>query len=439
MIEFDDIQHILLTRVPALSGRYEFLSFRDAKQGRAWIDGIRDKVLSAAAATTSLNSDKRWVSVALTWSGLRALGIDDAALASFPDEFRQGMAARARMLGDIGANDPAHWVGDLASPDLHAVAILFARDAGERERVTREHQDFLTTLPGVQRLSGLDLDAFPPLDYAHDHFGYRDRLSQPEIEGSGTEPTPGSGQALKPGEFILGYPDENGPPAGLPQPDILARNGTFMVYRRLEEHVGAFRDFLRKQGGPTKDGQELIAAKLMGRWRSGAPLVLAPDKDDPALGLDMQRNNNFNYAKMDPVGYAVPLGSHIRRMNPRDTAVNMNRRRMIRRGATYGPPLPEGAAEDGVERGIAAFILCASIVRQFEFAQNVWINDPNFHELGNEHDPIIGHQDGSFDMTIPKRPIRRKITGLPSFTTVRGGAYFFLPGIKALHHLTTIA
>ena len=252
MIEFDDIQHILLTRVPALSGRYEFLSFRDAKQGRAWIDGIRDKVLSAAAATTSLNSDKRWVSVALTWSGLRALGIDDAALASFPDEFRQGMAARARMLGDIGANDPAHWVGDLASPDLHAVAILFARDAGERERVTREHQDFLTTLPGVQRLSGLDLDAFPPLDYAHDHFGYRDRLSQPEIEGSGTEPTPGSGQALKPGEFILGYPDENGPPAGLPQPDILARNGTFMVYRRLEEHVGAFRDFLRKQGGPPR-------------------------------------------------------------------------------------------------------------------------------------------------------------------------------------------
>ena len=199
MIEFDDIQHILLTRVPALSGRYEFLSFRDPKQGRAWVDGIRPKVLSAAAATTSLNSDKRWVSVALTWSGLRALGIDDASLASFPDEFRQGMVARARMLGDIGANDPAHWVGDLANPDLHAVAILFARDAGERERVTREHQDFLAALPGVQRLSGLDLDAFPPLDYAHDHFGYRDRFSQPEIEGSGTAPTPGSGAALKPG------------------------------------------------------------------------------------------------------------------------------------------------------------------------------------------------------------------------------------------------
>ncbi len=95
---------------------------------------------------------------------------------------------------------------------------------------------------------------------------------------------------------------------------------------------------------------------------------------------------------MDPQGYAVPLGSHIRRMNPRDTAVNIQRRRMIRRGATYGPALPEGAPEDGVERGIAAFVICASLVRQFEFAQNVWINDPNFQELGNEHDPIIGAQ-----------------------------------------------
>ena len=127
------------------------------------------------------------------------------------------------------------------------------------------------------------------------------------------------------------------------------------------------------------------------------PLVLAPEKDDPELADDPQRNNNFNFAKMDPQGYAVPLGSHIRRMNPRDTAVNIQRRKVIRRGATYGPPLPEGAPEDGVDRGIAAFVICASLVRQFEFVQNVWVNDPNFHELGNEHDPMIGTQDGTFD------------------------------------------
>lgn len=250
-------------------------------------------------------------------------------------------------------------------------------------------------------------------------------------------PTPGSGPPLKPGEFFLGYPDEGGIPGRLPQPEILSRNGSFLAYRRLQEHVGAFRQFLR-QNGATPEEQEMVAAKLMGRWRSGAPLVLASVKDDPALGADPQRTNDFNYATMDPHGYAVPLGAHIRRMNPRDTAVNMNRRQMIRRGGTYGPPLPEGAPEDGVERGLAAFIGCASLVRQFEFAQNVWANDPKFQELGNERDPFVGTQDGTFDMTIPKRPIRKVIKGLPAFTTVRGGAYFFLPGIKALRSLAAL-
>src|SRR5258705_3445234 len=108
-----------------------------------------------------------------------------------------------------------------------------------------------------------------------------------------------------------------------------------MAYRRLLVHVVPFLDFLRQHGGPTAEGQELIAAKLMGRWRSGAPLVLAPEKDDRALGADYQRNNNFNYAQVDPQGYAVPLGAHIRRMKPRDTAAHIQRRPIIRRCATY--------------------------------------------------------------------------------------------------------
>src|SRR3954447_18445457 len=282
MLEFDDIQHILLTRAPALTGRYEFLSFRSASSGRQWLAGVMDKVHSAEAMRTSIDTDKRWVTVAFTWNGLRALGVDESSLATFPDEFREGMAARAQMLGDAGANHPDHWVGGLASPDLHAIVILFARDAAERERCRTEHERLLASCKGVEVLSSLDLEATPPFDFAHDHFGYRDRLSQPAIEGTRDAPTPGSGSPLKAGEFILGYPDEDGPPANLPEPLVLSRNGSFMAYRRLQEHVGRFRDFLKKHG-PTPDDQELIAAKLMGRWRSGAPLTLAREKDDPAL------------------------------------------------------------------------------------------------------------------------------------------------------------
>jgi len=437
MLELDDIQHILLTRTPALTGQYEFVSFRDQAGGKAWVTALLDKVQSAAEAESSVAASKRWVTVAFTWNGLRALGVDEGFLATFPEEFKQGMVARAEMLGDTGVNHPGNWVGGLASPDLHAIAILFARDAPERERCLSEHQKLLAECPGVELLSSLDLEATPPFDYAHDHFGYRDRLSQPVMEGSGEQPTPGSGAPLKPGEFILGYPDENGPPAGLPQPPGLVRNGTYMAYRRLEEHVGKFRDFLREHG-KTPEGEELLAAKLMGRWRSGAPLVQNPDKDDPAMGADPQRNNDFNYKQQDPLGYAVPLGSHIRRMNPRDTAANMNRRRMIRRGGTYGSHLPEGTPDDGVERGIAAFVICASLVRQFEFAQNVWVNDRNFHELGNERDPFVGSHDGTFEYKIPKRPVRKTIKGLPAFTTCRGGEYFFLPGLKGLRHLAAL-
>src|SRR5215831_7068843 len=436
-LDFEDIQHFLMSRPPARAARYEFLHFRREKGGRAWLAGLIDKVGTAKAVGSSI-VDSRWVTVGFTWNGLKALGVDAASLGSFPEEFRQGMAGRADILGLTGSNHPDRWVGDLASSKLHAIAILFARDVAERERCEHEHERYLKQCEGVEVLSALDLEGIPPFDYAHEHFGYRDRLSQPVIEGSGDVPTPGSGAQIKPGEFFLGYPDETGLLPALPQPEILSRNGSYLAYYRLEEHVGRFRDFLR-QHGKTPEEQELVAAKLMGRWRSGAPLVLAPKKDDPELGKDMQRNNDFNYAAMDPHGYACPVGSHIRRMNLRDTGENMERRRMIRRGGTYGPPLPEGAPEDGVERGIAAFIGCASLVRQFEFAMNVWVNDPNFEGLGNDRDPIFGTQDSTYDMTIPKRPIRMKFKGLPAFTTVRGGAYFFLPGLKALRYLATLA
>ncbi|BBY77023.1 peroxidase [Mycolicibacterium parafortuitum] len=436
-LELDDIQHILLTRTPAMTGRYEFLTFDHPEGGRAWLTELLDVVQSAADVTATMDDAKRWVTLAFTWNGLRALGVPESALATFPAAFREGMAARADILGDTGINAPQHWLGGLAGDDLHAIAILFARDDDEHARCVGAHDDLVARCDGVRTLSYLDLNAHPPFNYAHDHFGFRDRLSQPVMKGSGEEPTPGSGPALEPGEFILGYPDEDGPVAGLPEPVELSRNGSYMAYRRLEEHVGLFRDYL-SDNAQTPEEQELLAAKFMGRWRSGAPLVLAPERDDPGLGADPMRNNDFNYKEMDPFGYACPLGSHARRLNPRDTAHFMNRRRMIRRGATYGPALPDGAPEDDIERGIAAFIICADLVRQFEFAQNVWINDRSFHELGNERDPICGTQDGTLDFTVPKRPIRKVHKGIPAFTTLRGGAYFFLPGLAALRHLAAL-
>jgi Dyp-type peroxidase family len=434
-LALDDIQHFLLTRTPALAARYEFLSFATGEAGRQWLAGLVDMVGSGRSVGAS-SPDARWVTIAFTHGGLRALGVDEASLATFPEEFRQGMAARAEMLGFTGNSHPDRWLGDLANPALHGLVILFARDVAERDRCKRRHRQHLSSCPGVRVLSTLDLEALPPLDgVPREHFGYRDRLSQPVVDGTGDQPTSGSEPPVKAGEFFLGYEDEGGTAPPLPQPESLSRNGSYLAYLRIEEHVAAFREFLRQQAG-TADRQELLAAKLMGRWRSGAPLVLAPEHDDPALGGDPRRTNDFLYRDADPYGYRCPIGSHIRRMNPRDTAENMQRRKMIRRGGTYGPPLPEGAPDDGVERGIAAFIGCASLVRQFEFAMNVWVNDPGFKGLTNERDPIAGTHDGTFDMTIPRRPVRQRIAGLPAFTTIRGGAYFFLPGIRALRFLS---
>jgi len=437
MLELDDIQHFLIARTPALAARYEFLSFRDEKVGRAWLKGLVDKV-GTALSVGAHSPDARWVTIAFTWNGLRALGVDEASLSTFPDEFKQGLAARADILGITGANHPDHWLGDLASPELHAIAILFARDVAERERCRKEHVQYLDQLDGVSVLSSLDLEAIPPFTYPHEHFGYRDRLSHTLVEGVDTETKCRGELPTKAGEFFIGYVDESGYIPVAPKPEVLSRNGSYIAYLRMEEHVGAFRNFLR-QNGKTPDEQELVAAKLMGRWRSGAPLVLAPEKDNPELAADKERTNDFDYGKMDPHGYGCPVGSHIRRMNPRDTAESMERHKMIRRGGTYGPALPEGATDDGVERGIAAFVGCASLIRQFEFAMNVWVNDPNFKDLGNERDPFVGTQDGTFDYSIPKRPIKRKIKGLPAFTTIRGGAYFFLPGIRALRYLAADA
>jgi Dyp-type peroxidase family len=439
MIELDDIQHYLLTRPNAAIAQYNFITFRTAEGGRKWVNAISETVGNAKTVMQASDTDVRWVSLAFTFNGLRRLGVDEASLATFPEPFRQGMAARAAILGDTGINHPDNWEDNITSEDLHAVVILFARNGEERERCIQRHDEYLRENPDVQVLSSLVLEPVPPFDYVHEHFGYRDRVTTPIIEGTGMVPSPGSHAPSKPGEFFLGYPDDTGLIPESPEPATLSKNGSFLAYRKMREHVGAFRDFL-KANGKTPEEQELVAAKIMGRWRkTGAPLVLSPDKDNPELGFDEQRNNNFDYEKMDPHGYACPIGAHIRRMHVRDKGVSqiMNRRLIIRRGGTYGPYLPEDVPDDGANRGIAVFAGCADLARQFEFLISVWANDPEFEHLG-EKDPFAGSIDGSFEMTIPKRPIKKKLKGINAFTTVTGGAYFFLPGIKALKYLASL-
>ncbi len=215
---------------------------------------------------------------------------------------------------------------------------------------------------------------------------------------------------------------------------------TYVVFRKLHQRVAAFRQYLRSNASRPEE-EELLAAKMMGRWRSGAPLALCPLHDNPELGADPQRNNDFLYQQDDPTGFKTPGGSHIRRTNPRDASVVGVARlhRMIRRGTSYGPPLPEGVLEDdGADRGLMFAFVGAHLGRQFEFVQSEWINSGTFFGAGDERDPIVGSNDGAGSLTIPRRPVRRRLHGLPRFVVTRGGEYGFMPGLRALRWLADL-
>ena len=178
---------------------------------------------------------------------------------------------------------------------------------------------------------------------------------------------------------------------------------------------------------------------MVGRWRSGAPLVLAPERDDPELGADADRNNRFSYED-DVNGFRCPFSAHIRRVNPRDALKNeivaVNLHHILRRGTNYGSPLPQGILEDdGAERGGVFLLIGAHLRQQFEFVQSQWVTDGNFINHAAEQDPIIGNNEGDGIFTIPKTPIRRRLQGLPRFVAVRGGEYCFMPGLRALKWL----
>jgi Dyp-type peroxidase family len=437
-LELNEIQATVLRQRPApYFGIHVILRVDDARAGRELIRRLIPHVDSAAEWWNAANP---WLAVAISYAGLEALGVPRESLQSFPEAFRVGMAARAHQLGDVGVNDPANWEAPYGKGAVHIGLQAFSSSEEQRRHIVAIAREQYEHLSGIRVLGTQDFGA---QDGDRNSLGYKDGIDQPAIEGSGVQPLPGQGPSIKAGEFILGYPGEAGVPLPMPQPDLLGRNGTYVGFRKYQSRVGAFNRFLRANG-KTPEEQELVAAKLVGRWRSGAPLTLAPEVDDPALGADPRRNNDFNYAH-DPHGRQIPLGAHIRRMNPRDTELtrltDVNIHRLVRRGATYGPPYDPNALsehDDEVPHGAIFLFMSAKAMATIEFLQQEWINDGNFIGVGEEHDPIIGLQKDDATFTIPKEPVRRRIRGIQTFNVLRGGEYFFMPSISALKWLADL-
>ena len=440
-LEFPDIQGFVVRgyRLPAAG--YLFLRIEDAAAARAFLADVIPEVITAERWDVKPDSG---INLAFSYAGLQALGLAETSLAGFPAEFRDGMASRAELLGDVGDGAPDRWEDCFRSGDAHVLVMISAKDRAALAERDARIRDLVTRRGGA---SVVVTQLGAALETGREHFGYADGFSQPAIEGSRFPDHPGAGapagngewRPIRAGEFILGYPDEQGALPAAPAPPELSRNGSYVVYRKLRQDVAAFRRQLQAAAALYPGGEELLAAKLVGRWRDGTPLDSSPAREDPALVADKERNNAFDYGR-DPEGLRCPIGSHIRRMNPRLSmpfeGKLVNRHRIIRRGITYGDPLPAGVTEDdGQDRGVIFMTVQASLARQFEFVQAQWANTGNAFRIGDDTDPIIGPQDGSPPkLTVPGRP-PFLMGPLSRVVTMRGGEYYFAPGIGGLRHL----
>jgi Dyp-type peroxidase family len=431
-LDLKEIQATVLRYRPEpYFGTHLLLRIDDARSGREFLRRLTPQIDSAL---DWLNSADAWLSVGITYAGLEVLGVPRESLQSFPEAFRVGMAARAEQLHDVGPNAPRNWDFPFNGAQIHIGVSAFSDSTEKWRRTVGWAREQALGFSGVTILHAQDFGAQPG---SRNPFGYRDGIGQPAIDGSGVEPLPGQGPPIKAGEFILGYPGEAGLLLPMPQPDILGRNGTYVGFRKYQSRVGAFNRFLRANS-QTEEERELLAAKLVGRWRSGAPLTLAPTADDQELGKDDNRNNDFDYAG-DPQGMKAPFGCHMRRMNPRDTKLarltDVSLHRIIRRSTTYGAPYDRNAItdeDDEVPRGIYFLFISAKAMATLEFLQQEWANDGDFMGLGEERDPLVGLQEGEGIFTIPEVPVRRRIHGMETFNLLRGGEYLFMPSLSAL-------
>ena len=492
-LALDNIQGNILGGFNKDHQRFLFFRLGRPVAARRWLAELVDDVATSgevasfnhlfkrARARRGSEADvptSRWLNVAFTHDGLAALGVKDRDLARFPADFREGMAARAARLGDVDQSAPSTWVGPFASRRVHGVLILAADDAAALDQLARKQRRTMTAagIDVVFDQAGLTREDQP----GHEHFGFRDGISQPGIRGF-TQPQnpddPDQGQPgqdlLWPGEFVLGYPTQVAAehpdhPGGVnpdPGPDAAngptwTADGAYLVFRRLTQDVVGFRSFVDETARAQGVSSEQLGAKIVGRYPSGAPLEHTEDQaagldttagdpsaDDPSL-LDDHRINNFEFGD-DVDGTVVPLAAHIRKTYPRDDATptggesDTQTHRVLRRGIPFGLSYDEEAATTSPagahpaypeDRGLLFVSYQTSIARQFEFVQRDWVNNPDAPGTGAGHDLVIGQADATRTFSLPGgKPDH--ITLMERFVTTSGGAYLFQPSISALRQL----
>jgi Dyp-type peroxidase family len=438
-VELEDLQGNVLCGYSFPHARYVFVSIKNADAGRRLLQALTSRVISAVSWGDAPPAET--LNLALTHEGLRALGVPDRLLRSFPCEFRAGMGKRAAKLCDVGESEIDRWEEQLKPNRLHLLVTMYAphreRLQGARQALTDE---IARAGDGVAVAYEVEAGL---LGAGREHFGFSDGFSQPAIRDAVAGPTVGEGTPMRfgrwrddaPGEFVLGYEDEDGQLPAAPKSPF-DRNCSFMVVRKLQQHVDRFTNFLRHAAGNDRDRQRWIAARIVGRWDNGASLIRHPDHPPPDTP-EATDINDFRY-RSDHNGMRCPLGAHVRRVNPRDSlgwqGRLTKRHRIIRRGMPYGDPPADPAVDDRNERGLMFVCYQASIARQFEVIQSRWVNDGDAFGLRGDRDFLIGTGSPEGKMTIPGDP-PTLLAPQPDFVTTRGGDYFFVPSVTALDRL----
>ncbi len=450
ILDLSDIQGNILLGYGYPFARYFFCEVEDSLKARRSLAEMLPHVTNSEWWRDQ--KPDRTLNISLSFAGLHKLEVPAETLAAMPSEFQEGMLARSTNLNHVRKNAPENWDDIWREGRTHVLLSINALSGEIREEFSHQLQQIIEHHRGLRVLKAQDGAALvvDGVTTSKEHFGYTDGIGNPDVQGSGIPPRPGRGNPVqsgqwdpvRTGEFLLGYEDEGGAVPAAPEPHLFSRNGSFLVYLKLHQNVAAFRSFLDTQAQRYPGGKDLLKAKLVGRWDDGTPLALCPYQKNAELAADPMRNNDFGYEN-DPDGARVPLGAHLRRMNPRDTFGFEGRltcrHRIARRGLPYGDWVPyDQVANDQDERGVNFMVVNASIRRQFEFVWREWANYGNDFGLGNDRDPLIGNHTGHGSMVIPGDPQNLDqqptcaLANIPQFVELRGGGYFFLPSLTAL-------